>query len=150
MSHKEDFTVQELMTTELVTLEADEDIDLAERLMLLGRFRHLPIVDGNRLVGVVTHRDILRVAGRLGRSEKERIVARDIMTEEVYTVTPDTPVVEVARQMFSRKLGCVPIVDGENHKLVGITTEADFVELVLDSLELRQKQRELAREHGRD
>jgi CBS domain-containing protein len=50
------------------------------------------------------------------------------MSAELYTTTPDTPVSEAARLMIERKIGCLPVVDGE--KLVGIVTETDLVRLV--------------------
>ena len=58
--------VRDIMITDLVTLQENEDLDLAYAVMQLGRIRHLPVVQGTTLVGLVTHRDILRAQVELG------------------------------------------------------------------------------------
>ena len=134
--------VDHIMSTELVTLEEDEDLGLADTIMNLARIRHLPVVRRTQLIGLVTHRDILRAQVSLfaeltpkqSAQINREILACDIMTREVETVAPGTSVLEVARLMYRRKLGCVPVVDPEG-ALVGIVTEADFVKLVIDGLE---------------
>ena len=145
----DELSVDKIMATDLVTLEEDEDLAIADTIMNLARIRHLPVVQDGRLVGLITHRDLLRAQvslfADLSPTEsdqlKRQILAGDIMTRDVRTVTPDTPVLDVAKQMFRRKIGCVPVVDGE--RLVGIVTEADFVRLVIDGLE---HERRLARD----
>jgi len=134
--------VDRIMSTELVTLEMDEDLGMADTIMNLARIRHLPVVREERLVGLVTHRDILRAQVSLfaeltpkqSAEINREILACDIMTREVETVGPGTSVLEVARLMYRRKLGCVPVVEDDG-RLVGIVTEADFVRLVIDGLE---------------
>lgn len=129
------------MSTELITLEEEEDIDLADEMMRLGRVRHLPVVQGSRLVGLITQRDLLRIQvsslADLSPDESHdinrRIQARDIMNHQVRTVEPDTSVLEAAKLMRHNQYGCLPVV----HKdaLLGIVTEADFVQLIIDALE---------------
>ena len=136
--------VRDIMSTTLVTLDPVESVDLAEKAMTYGRIRHLPVVEGERLVGLVTHRDILRaqVSSLVALSPEERteiktsVPVREIMRREVRTVTPDTPVLEAARVLKENKYGCLPVVEGD--KLVGIITEADFIDLVINALEREQ------------
>ena len=137
--------VSDIMTADLVTLEEHEDLSLADSIMALGRIRHLPVVTDGALVGLVTHRDIL--ASHAARPQagdsvaeataetaaRRRVLAGDIMTREVRTVSPETTVLDAARIIHEHKLGCLPVVDGG--KLVGIVTEADFVQLVIRGLE---------------
>lgn len=134
--------VKDIMSTNLVTLEESEDLELAENVMRFGRIRHLPVVrDGNELVGLVTHRDLLRaqVSSLAGLSPDERaslslsIKAGEIMATDVQTVEPGTPVLEAARLLKKHKYGCLPVV--EERELVGIITEADFIDLVIRALE---------------
>jgi CBS domain-containing protein len=124
----------DIMSRELVTLEETQDLRFLPDVMKLFRFRHMPVVDGERLIGLVTERDVLRMsASSLLPAAREQtaflartFLVRDIMTREVVSVHPDTPLAEVARLMRRAKLGCMPVVEGEN-TLVGIITEADFV-----------------------
>lgn len=132
--------VSELMSRELITLRRDESLNLAERVMQLGRVRHLPVVDGEYLVGLITHRDLLRaqvsVLAQVTKDEREEIHtsirAEDIMIQDVHTVGPDDAAVDAARLMIRKKVGCVPVVD--EGRLVGILTEADFLELAIRAL----------------
>lgn len=137
--------VRDLMTTDVVTLDADESLLLADDVMRLGRIRHLPVVEGRRLVGLVTHRDLLRASvsslAGLSRSEeasiKRAIPVREVMQMEVTTIAADKPALDAARLLLERKLGCLPVI-GEDGSLVGILTEADFVTLARRFLELQR------------
>jgi len=133
--------VQDLMSTDVVTLEEDETLQLAETVMRHGRIRHLPVVKRGMLVGLVTHRDILaaQVSSLADLSPEEAadfklaIPAKQIMSTDVATVDPETPVLEAARTLKAHKFGCLPVVS--KGTLVGILTEADFIELVIRALE---------------
>ncbi|HXK18627.1 MAG TPA: CBS domain-containing protein [Polyangiaceae bacterium] len=126
----------DIMSRDLVTLHETQNLRFLPEVMKLFRFRHMPVVDDDRLVGLVTERDVLRVsASSLLPAAHEQtdllartFVVRDMMTRDVVSVHPDTPLAEVARLMRREKLGCLPVVEGEN-TLVGIITEADFVAL---------------------
>jgi CBS domain-containing protein len=126
----------EIMTKDVVTLEERQTLENLEHAMRVLRFRHMPVVDGHRLIGLVSHRDLLRTSAStlLPASRQQadllgkRFTVSDIMTRDVQTVHPDTPLSEVTRVMRRSKLGCLPVVEGEN-TLVGIITEADFVQL---------------------
>ncbi len=130
--------VGDVMTAEeLVTLRRSESLPSAAELMKLARIRHLPVVDDqHRLVGLVTHRDVL--AAQVGatspldddeRSELQLGVRVErIMHRQVWTVRPEQPALDAARLLRDLDFGCVPVVDGER-KLIGIVTEADFLEL---------------------
>ena len=138
----EELLVRDLMTKDLVTLDAEESLMLADDVMRLGRIRHLPVVTGQRLVGLVTHRDLLRASvsslAGLSRNEeatiKRAIPVREVMQMEVTTIHPKQPALDAARLLLDKKLGCLPVVDDDGG-LVGIVTEADFVILARKFLE---------------
>lgn len=137
--------VSELMTRDVIALEAQESLLLAQDIMELGRIRHLPVVDGRRLVGLVTHRDLLsaslsslEASPEDDEAKKQHIYVRDVMRREVMSVGPDTPALDAARTMLEHKVGCLPVVDGD-HRLVGIVSEADFLRLAARFLEDEQK-----------
>jgi CBS domain-containing membrane protein len=130
--------VRELMSTELVTLTKDDTLADAERCMARGRIRHIPVVKGRRLLGLVTHRDILAasfsILAEVDPTEQRRVFATvlvgDIMHTEVAAVAPGTAVSEAARLLLKNKYGCLPVVD-THRNLEGIITEADFLRLTV-------------------
>lgn len=134
--------VRDLMTRDLVTLDATENLLLADDVMRLGRIRHLPVVDGEKLVGLVSHRDILRASvsslAGLSRTEeasiKMSIPVEKVMRREVVTIGPEASALEACKIILEKKLGCLPVVS-EDGALLGIVTEADFVELARRYLE---------------
>lgn len=132
-------TVRDVMSTNVVALNANDDLVHADEVMKLKRVRHLPVVEGNKLLGLVTHRDILRAQAKLvseleskDKTELVSLTARDMMTEKVLTTTPDAPAKEAARALLDNRFGCLPVVDGD--ELVGIVTEIDFLRWSLDQL----------------
>jgi CBS domain-containing membrane protein len=130
--------VRDLMTSDPTTLKRNDKLTLADDIMRLGRVRHLPVVDDDdqALVGIVTQRDLFRDALAqaigYGKHAQRRILdtlsVKDVMATDVVTTGPDTSLVDAARLLTERKIGCLPVV--KNGRLVGILTEGDFVALV--------------------
>jgi len=126
-------TVREIMTTNPYTLEANDVLDLADDLMSMSRIRHIPILDGTELVGVVSQRDLFYSAlvKALGVKQREQkdlmktIRAREVMSQPVITISKGTSVKEAARLMAENKIGCLPVVEGT--RLVGLVTETDIL-----------------------
>jgi len=128
--------VRDIMTRELTTLAHDAMLLDAALLMRSSGFRHVPVVNGDKLVGVLSDRDVQRAApsifGKMTPEEYNRIFETTplakVMAKEPVTVTPATPVTEVVKMMYERKFGSVPVVEGE--KLVGIVTTTDLLGLL--------------------
>jgi CBS domain-containing membrane protein len=130
-------TVRDLATKEVATLQRNDALSVADDLMRLGRIRHLVVLDENeQVVGVVSQRDLfrgtlLRALG-YGSVAETKLMAtipiKEIMATDLATVAPETPLAEAAELMMQRKIGCLPVLDGD--KLVGILTESDFVRYV--------------------
>lgn len=125
------FQVADLMTHEVVTLKETDELGLAEAILDLGRIRHLPVVRDEKLVGLVTHRDLLRA---LAEGRNRRVTAADVMQRELRTATPESSLREAAQVMLEFKLGCLPVIDRDRN-LVGIITEADLVRFALEVIE---------------
>lgn len=126
--------VEDVMSTDVFTLERNDKLSIADDVMKQKRIRHIPILDSDgQLSGIITQRDLfrgilLRSLGFGSRAEEkmlESYAVKDAMKEDVITTTPDTPIADAARLMLSNKIGCLPVLDGE--RLVGLISEADFV-----------------------
>ncbi len=138
----EKMQVSELMSTDLVTLTEDETLAHAQRCMARGRIRHLPVIRGRQLVGLLTHRDLLAASfsifAEVNHAEQRRIFVTvpvvEAMHRDVVTVAPDLPVKEAAAILLKNKYGCLPVVSSSG-ELVGIVTEADFLRLTVRLLQ---------------
>lgn len=120
-------TVGQFMTTDLFTVRPDDLVDLAASVMDWRHVRHVPVEDDEgRLVGLISHRGLLRLLTRGTPDRKsEPISVSSIMKPNPITVTPSTPTLEAVKLMREQKVGCLPVV--ENERLVGILTSYDFL-----------------------
>ena len=137
---------RDLMTRNILTIGPDDILEHLEEHMEDFRFRHLPVVEGHKLVGLITRSDLLHASSTFlsdnAKARNELIhkqPARLIMQRELVTVRPSEPLLDVAFLMWEARLGCVLVTEGDD-TLVGIITEGDFVRLAYHFL----------RERGRD
>ena len=134
-----DRPVAEIMRIHFVTLAPGDRLDLADDVMKLGRIRHMPVLDGDRLIGVVSQRDLLAasLSKALDFDPKERrvflksVAVDEAMTRDPVTVSPDTGAGEAARLLVRRKIGCLPVVDAKG-VVVGLVTETDLLRAAYD------------------
>ena len=133
--------VAERMRTAVVLVRTSDSVWTALKLLGERQIRHLPVVEDGRLVGIVTDRDIRLVfpsAVTADNKEQdpfdalEKISVGQIMTKRVFTVTPETSIADAARVLLERRIGGLPVVQGD--LLVGIITKTDilaaFVEIM--------------------
>ena len=126
-------TVKEVMVKEIATLDVNDELSLANDIMRLGRIRHLPVVDGGRLAGIISERDLFRSSlaqalgygGQASRDLMKTLRIKDIMVKTVTTISPDAKLCEAVRLMMDKKIGCLPVVEGDH--LVGLITETDIM-----------------------
>jgi CBS domain-containing protein len=119
-------TVGQFMSTDLFTVRPDDLVDLAASVMDWRHIRHVPVEDGEgRLVGLVTHRGLLHLFSR-GSQMSGNLTVKDIMKAHPLTVTPTTPTLDAIAIMREQRVGCLPVVEGD--QLVGIVTSYDFLE----------------------
>ncbi len=98
--------------------------------------RHLPVLKGGKLVGILTDRDINLVLG-FKDVDASTMTVEEAYTPEPYVASPKAPLNEVVAEMAEKKYGCALIVD--NGKLVGIFTEVDAYKALAELLETRLK-----------
>jgi CBS-domain-containing membrane protein len=136
--------VRHIMSKDVVTFFAEQTLPLAEDVMRIHKFRHLPVIDNERrLVGLVTRSDILRaqISVLTGLTEEERRARQEdvrisqLMTRDVWTVTPETLASHAGLALLDHKFSCLPVVDG-HRVLCGIITERDFLRFAIKTLEI--------------
>ncbi len=120
--------VKDCMTRRPAQVTEDASIGTALARMRSADVRHLLVMDGDRLCGVVSVRDLRRLAGSMSASLLVEPVSR-IMTDDPVTIAPDTPVATAARVLLERKIGALPVRDGDD--IIGIFTTADALEALL-------------------
>jgi CBS domain-containing protein len=133
--------IRELMSTDVDVVDWNDSLRIVEDRMKAGKLRHVPVMKDGAIVGLVSQRDLFKAAmsSAMGYGERaqkaffESVRAKEIMTEPVVTVTPDTPVAEAIDLLVQRAIGCLPAV--ENGKLVGIVTKTDLLRYFRDSAE---------------
>lgn len=137
LSHRIAMLVQDVMQHPVVTVTSTTSIADAYRTMHDRRIRHLPVVDDGKLTGVVTDRDLRYATSRLHPSPVEAEAAvSTIMSDSVITAGPLDPVEEAARLLRARRIGCLPVVDGD--ALVGIVTVTNLLDAIIDLTGLKK------------
>ena len=136
------YKIRELMTSPVYSLRETDTLQNARLLMDKKRIRHVPITSSdNRFLGLITNRDVLANTishlANIDPGTQDEIDAgiplQEIMRTDVHTLAPDQPVREAAHILYHHKYGCLPVV--EDGKLVGIITEADFLQLTIQLLD---------------
>ena len=125
--------VRDIMSEKMVTISESDTLSTVEDIMTLGHVRHMPVVHAGKLVGVVSERDLLRTSlsnlTEFGSEERRLFlhaveIAR-VMSTPPITIAPDATVEEAARVMADRKIGCLPVLEGD--QLLGLLTETDVL-----------------------
>jgi len=140
--------VEEFMTTDLFTVQADEPLDLVANLMAWKHVRHIPVEDEQgRLVGLISCFEVMREFERCtSAGVTQPIPVSSIMKENALTITPDTLTLDAIALMRREKVDCLPVV--KEGRLIGIVTERDFIHVAARLLE-RMKDEEGKDEGGR-
>jgi len=124
--------VAKWMTSKVITVDKNDSLGSALRLMRENRIRRLPVVSGGKLVGIVSDRDLKGALPSRATSLDvwelhgliDRLKVADIMTKNVVTTTPDATIERVAQVMMEKKIEGIPVLDAKG-SLVGIVTEGD-------------------------
>ena len=126
--------IQEYMTVNPITVRSDDSIWYALKMLQRHEIRHLPVIQGKRLVGIISDRDFRQVLpSSLAMPEEQgqfrawgtQVKVGEIMTRKVLTVTPETRTDKAARLMVEHRIGCLPVVRGST--LIGIITRMDLL-----------------------
>ena len=132
------FTIEAIMCTNLITVPPSATLAEARTLMHDHRIHHIPVIDDDKLVGLVTLTNVLAATDSYLRDPKNRIHANEIriddaMVSDVATVDIHASLRHAALFIEKHKIGCLPVMD--DSKLVGIITDTDFVAVAINLLE---------------
>jgi len=128
--------VRDIMHRKVVTISANERLSTVEDIMTLGRMRHMPVVQGGKLLGVVSERDLLRasLSTLAGHRVEERraflhvVAIAQVMSSPAIVIGPEATVEQAALVMAEKKIGCLPVVEDDH--LIGVLTETDVLRMV--------------------
>lgn len=127
-------TIQRYMTTTPLSVGPNETLARAASVMRDNQIRHLPVTEEERLVGIITERDVALVTSLAGVDPTTEAV-KAAMNTSVFTVTPDAPLDQVAAEMASGKFGSAIVV--QNHRVVGVVTTVDICRALSELLRSR-------------
>ncbi len=134
--------VRNRMKADPVVLKKEDSLRKAMSIFQKEGFRHIPVVDRGKVVGMVTDQDLHRITGGPTPTASiqelhyvlEKVKVEEFMTKDPFTVSPETYVEDAAQILYEKKIGALPVV--ENNYLVGIITKNDILETFLDILGL--------------
>ena len=127
-------SIQKYMTTTPHTIGSDQSIAKAAAIMTEHGIRHLPVLRGGQLLGVLSDRDV-KLIETFRDVDATKTTVDEAMTDQPYTVAPETPLDEVVRTMAEKKYGSAVVV--QNHKVVGIFTTVDACQALSELLQTR-------------
>jgi len=126
--------ISKYMTTTPHTADGSVTLAAASKLMQAHGIRHLPITRGDKLLGVITERDI-KFAQSFSIVDPEQVTVLGAMAEDVYSVSPETPLDEVTATMAEKKYGSAIVV--QNNRVVGVFTTVDACRALSELLTTR-------------
>jgi acetoin utilization protein AcuB len=126
--------VRAFMTPAPFTVGRAQPLAVAQRLMHQHGVRHLPVLDGGKLVGLLSERDVFLVESLPGTNPTE-VRAEEAMVQELLTTAPDAPLAEVIEAMVERKVGSAVVLEGD--RVVGVLTTIDALRALLGQLTAR-------------
>jgi len=130
--------ISSIMTTDLITVNYKDDLEKAEHLFKTHKIRHIPVVKGDELKGMISYTDLLRIsfADAIGEDEMSidsvvynMFTIEQVMVKSVVSMPSTSTIKEVAELLTRRNFHAIPIVD--NNKLVGIATTTDLLKFLL-------------------
>lgn len=135
---KKNEPISSIMTREVITLSLKDTLYSAEKRMKVNHIRHMPVVDGEKLIGLISLSDLQRVSfidaySREGTEDTpvyNMLSIRDLMIKNPLTATPKTTILEVSKLLASKEFHSLPVV--EDDKLVGIITTTDLLHYFIE------------------
>lgn len=131
--------ISEIMTKDVITLNHTDDLETAERLFKTKRIRHIPVVSGKEIIGILSYTDLLRISFADATDENDYEVdtivynmftIEQVMAKNLVSIPSNTTIKEVAELLAKKEFHALPIVD--NNELVGIVTTTDLIQYLIE------------------
>lgn len=131
--------VSTIMTKNVIKLHLDDDLTKAEKLFKHHKIRHIPVVEGNKIVGMLSYTDLLRISFVDAVDDDDDIVdatvynlftVEQVMAKKLVTISPETTIKETAEILSQKEFHALPVCLGE--LLVGIVTTTDLIKYLID------------------
>lgn len=131
--------ISEIMTSNVITLNKSDDLETAERLFKSWKIRHIPVVNGKEIIGMLSYTDLLRISFADATDETDYDVdtivynmfsIEQVMAKSLISVPSTKTIKEVAEILSKKEFHALPVVD--NNELVGIVTTTDLINYLLD------------------
>ena len=136
---KKQVPISTIMTKNVIKLNLSDDLTKAEMLFKKHKIRHIPVVDSNKIIGMLSYTDLLRISFVDAVDDDEEVVdvtvynmftVEQVMAKKLVTVSPDTTIKEVAEIFATKEFHALPVVEG--NLLVGIVTTTDLIKYLID------------------
>ena len=133
--------ITEIMTSNVITLNCNDSLDTAEQLFKNHNIRHIPVVDEDIIIGMLSYTDLLRISFADAVYDDEETIdtivynmftIKQVMAKKLVSVSSNTTIKEVAEILSKKEFHAIPVVD--NNKLVGIVTTTDLINYLLKQL----------------
>ncbi|MFT5755055.1 MAG: CBS domain-containing membrane protein [Flavobacterium sp.] len=138
---KQRVQVSTIMTKNVIKLNLQDDLTKAESLFKKNKIRHIPVVNGSKIIGMLSYTDLLRISfvDAVDDDDEEEVIdatvynmftVEQVMAKNLVTISPETTVKEAAEILANREFHALPICEGD--LLVGIVTTTDLIKYLID------------------
>lgn len=137
---KKNAPVSTIMTTNVIKLNVSDSLSKAEKLFKENKIRHIPVMNGNKIIGMLSYTDLLRISFAETIDEDDQIIdvtvydvftIEQVMAKNLICISPDTTIKEAAEILAHREFHALPVVT-ENGNLIGIITTTDLIRYLLN------------------
>lgn len=131
--------ISEIMTSDVITLNPKDNLESAERLFKSKKIRHIPVVNGKEIIGMLSYTDLLRISFADATDDNDYEVdtivynmfsIEQVMAKNLISVPSKTTIKDVAEILAHKEFHALPVVD--NNELVGIVTTTDLINYLID------------------
>lgn len=136
---KQRVPISTIMATNVIKLNLADDLTKAETLFKKHKIRHIPVVSGNKIIGMLSYTDLLRISFADATDDDEEVIdttvynmftVEQVMAKNLVTVTPETTIKEVAEILSQKEFHAIPVCQGD--LLVGIITTTDLIKYLIE------------------
>lgn len=138
---KQNVPVSEIMTTNVVKLNTTDDLTKAEMLFKKHHIRHIPVMNGNKIIGMLSYTDLLRISFADAVMDDEEVIdvtvynmftIEQVMTKNVVSVSPETTIKKAGEILAAKEFHALPVTEGD--LLVGIITSTDLIKYLIEHI----------------